>query len=296
MKPLLQIIVALIKKLPDRFRHLLLSVLVGVVSGLGAILFDMPLNLALRYFINLPTGYVEPGTGPVGAAQAVSFPVHPWLLLIIPCLGGLLAGLMIFLVAPEAEGHGADAMIEAFHYHGGYIRKRVPLVKILASALTIGSGGSGGKERPIAQTGAGFGSFLGSALKLTPKDRRTLVLAGAAAGIGAIFRAPLGAVLYAPEVLYREMEFESKAILPCILASIVAYAIFDLLYVPGPLFFPGPVNFDFVEMLPYLVFGVVCAVVGYFYIKVFYGLRDYCFRRLPLPRVFMPALGGLLLG
>jgi CIC family chloride channel protein len=295
MKPLLPI-VALFKKLPDRFRHLLLSILVGVVSGLGAILFDMLLNLALRYFVNLPTGYIEPGTGAVGAAQAGSFPVHAWLLLIIPCLGGLLAGLLIFLIAPEAEGHGTDAMIEAFHYHAGYISKRVPLIKILASALTIGSGGSGGKEGPIAQTGAGFGSFLGSALKLTPKDRRTLVLAGAAAGIGAIFRAPLGAALYAPEVLYREMEFESKAILPCVLASIVAYAIFDLLYVPGALFFPGPVNFAFVEMLPYLLFGVVCALVGYCYIKIFYGLRDYFFRRLPLPRVIMPALGGLMLG
>jgi CIC family chloride channel protein len=295
MKPLLPI-VALFKKLPDRFRHLFLSVLVGVVSGFGAIFFDMLLHLALRYFINLPTGYVEPRTGPGFATQAGSFPVHPWLLVIIPCLGGLLAGLIIYLIAPEAEGHGTDAMIEAFHSHAGYIRKRVPLVKIIASALTIGSGGSGGKEGPIAQTGAGFGSFLGSALKLTPKDRRTLVLAGAAAGIGAIFRAPLGAALFAPEVLYREMEFESKAILPCVLASIVAYAIFDLLYVPGALFLPGPVEFAFVEMLPYLLFGGVCALVGYCYIKLFYGLRNYFFRRLPLPRVIIPALGGLMMG
>ncbi len=296
MKPLFRTIFSLFNKLPGRFHQLLLSALVGVVSGLGAILFDVLLKLAVRYFINLPTGYVEPAIGPAVPFLTGASPGHAWLLLIIPCLGGLLAGLMIFFIAPEAEGHGTDAMIEAFHYRAGYIRKRVPFVKIVASAMTIGSGGSGGKEGPIAQTGAGFGSFLCSALKLPPKDCRTLVLAGAAAGIGAIFRAPLGAALYAPEVLYREMEFESRAILPCVLASIVAYTIFDLLYQPGALFFPGPVGFAFIEMLPYLLFGLVCALVGYFYIKVFYGLRDYCFRRLPLPRWARPALGGLMLG
>ncbi|MGA9458257.1 MAG: chloride channel protein [Desulfobaccales bacterium] len=296
MKPTFRPIFSLFNQLPQRYRQLLLAALVGVVSGLGAILFNMLLLLTLKYFINLPTGYVEPATGLAGAALTGAAPVHPWLLLIMPCLGGLLAGLIIFFIAPEAEGHGTDAMIEAFHFHAGYIRKRVPLVKIVASALSLGSGGSGGKEGPIAQTGAGFGSFLGSVLKLDPKDRRTLVLAGAASGIGAIFRAPLGAALYAPEVLYREMEFESKAILPCVLASIVAYTIFSLLYIPGPLFYPGTVDFAFIELLPYLIFGFVCALVGYFYIKVFYGLRDYFFRRLPLPRCLIVALGGLMMG
>ena len=203
----------------------------------------------------------------------------------------------MFLIAPEAEGHGTDAMIEAFHERGGYIRRRVPFVKILASALTIGSGGSGGKEGPIAQIGAGFGSFLGSVLKLKPRERRILVLAGAAAGIGAIFRAPLGAALFAPEVLYREMEFESEAILPCVVSSIVAYAIFYLFYDRGPLFFPREVNFALPkELLSYAIFGVLCAGVGYIYIKVFYGLRDLFARHLPLPRILKPAVGGLLLG
>ena len=91
-----------------------------------------------------------------------------WLFLVIPTLGGLVSGLMVYYIAPEAEGHGTDAMIEAFHRRGGYIRKRVPLVKILASALTIGSGGSAGKEGPIAQIGAGFGSFMATVLKLKP--------------------------------------------------------------------------------------------------------------------------------
>ena len=110
-------------------------------------------------------------------------------------------------------------MIEAFHQKGGQIRRRVPIVKIVASALTIGSGGSAGKEGPIAQIGSGFGAFLSSGLKLKPRDQRILVLAGAAGGIGAIFQAPLGAALFAPEVLYREEEFEYEGILPCIISS-----------------------------------------------------------------------------
>ena len=283
--------------MPRHIRLLLLSIAVGAISGLGAILFDGLLKVALKYFINLPTGYIEPGKGaPTIAIQGFSSP-HSWLLIIIPFLGGLASGLMVYLIAPEAEGHGTDAMIEAFHQRAGYIRKRVPFVKILASVFTIGSGGSAGKEGPIAQIGAGFGSFLGSTLKLKPRDRRILVLAGAAAGIGAIFRAPLGAALYAPEVLYREMELESEAILPCVVASIMAFSIFSLFYRHGALFFPGPVDFALPrELLPYALFGVVCALAGYLYVRVFYGLRDYFFKILPIPRLFRPALGGVMLG
>ena len=152
---------------------------------------------------------------------------HSWLFLLIPALGGLVCGVLVFSIAPEAGGEGTDAMIEAFHHAGGFIRKRVPLVKVLASALTIGSGGSAGKEGPIAQIGAGLGSILASLMNLKPRDRRILVLAGAAGGIGAIFHAPLGAALFAPEVLYRETEFEFEAIMPCIVAAIVASSVFD---------------------------------------------------------------------
>jgi CIC family chloride channel protein len=278
------------------FRRFLLGIAVGVVAGLGAIFFDYLLGLALHYFIYFPTGYAEPSQGTSAAILYFVSP-HTWLLIVIPTLGGLVSGLIVFLIAPEAEGHGTDAMIEAFHQRGGHIRRRVPFIKILASALTIGSGGSAGKEGPIAQIGAGFGSFVGSVLKLKARDRRILVLAGAASGIGAIFRAPLGAALFGPEVLYREMEFESEAILPCVVSSIVAYSIFTLFYKRGALFFPGQVQFTLPEeLLPYALFGVVCALVGFIYVRFFYGLRDYFFLRLPLPRIFWPALGGLLLG
>ena len=278
------------------FRWPLLSIAVGVVSGLGAILFEELLRQALHHFLHLPTGFFEPLRGSEAATVAALGDIRSPLFLIIPALGGLVSGVLVFFIAPEAEGHGTDAMIDAFHRRGGYIRKRVPFVKILASAITIGSGGSAGKEGPIAQIGAGFGSFLATILKLKPRDRRILVLAGAAGGIGAIFHAPLGAALFAPEVLYRETEFEFEAILPCIVASIVASSIFDQYYGRTALFFPGPVNFEPVELLPYALFGVVCALVGYVYVKLFYGARDRFFKQVRIPRALKPALGGLMLG
>jgi len=279
------------------FRWPLMSMAVGVVSGLGAILFEELLRRALHFFLYLPTGYMEPSRGSGVSTVAALASTHSWLFLLIPALGGLVSGLIVFFIAPEAEGHGTDAMIEAFHYRGGYIRKRVPIVKILASALTIGSGGSAGKEGPIAQIGAGFGSFLATVMKLKPRDRRILVLAGAAGGIGAIFHAPLGAALFAPEVLYRETEFESEAILPCIVSAIVASSIFDKYFGRTALFFPGPVDFAPVELLPYAIFAVICALVGYVYVKLFYDVvRDRIFKKVPIPKALKPALGGLMLG
>jgi CIC family chloride channel protein len=274
-----------------------LSILVGVVAGFGAILFDESLKIAFQYLITFHTGYVEPARGADPASVMGFTSPYSILLIIIPTLGGLVSGLLVFSIAPEAEGHGTDAMIEAFHYRGGFIRKRVPFVKILASAITIGSGGSAGKEGPIAQIGAGFGSILASTLKLRPRERRILVLAGAAGGIGAIFHAPLGAALFAPEVLYRTEEFEYEAILPCVVSSIVAYSIFSQVYGRKSLFHPGLVDFSLPsELLPFALFGVVCAAVGYVYIKLFYGSRDYFFHPLPIPRILKPAVGGLMLG
>jgi CIC family chloride channel protein len=276
---------------------MLLSVCVGIVAGLGAILFDRALGLSLEWILKGFTGYSEPSFGAFAdSLREIGSVRSPWFLL-IPAAGGLLSGVIVYLVAPEAEGHGTDAMIEAFHQKGGQIRKRVPLVKIVASALTIGSGGSAGKEGPIAQIGSGFGSAFASLLNLKPRERRILVLAGAAGGIGAIFQAPLGAALFAPEVLYRETEFEYDAILPCIVSSIIAYAVYSQLYKGGALFFPGTVGFSIPrELLPYLLFGVLCAAAGWLYIRAFYGARDRIFRPLPIHRMLKPALGGLLLG
>lgn len=282
---------------PRHVRRLVLSVVVGLVAGVGAVFFDVLLLHALKYLVEIPMAWLRHGIEPDAAVQGLQAPVVSWIIIPIAGLGGLISGLLVFLIAPEAEGHGTDAMIESFHMRGGYVRRRAPVVKLIASALTIGSGGSAGKEGPIAQIGSGFGSILASALKLKPSERRILLLAGAAGGIGAIFQAPLGAALFVPGVLYRDTEYEFEAILPCIISSIMAHAVFSQVFGRQALFSPGPVRFSLpVELLPYAVFGVVCAGVGYFYIKTFYGLRDRFFNRLPIPRLFRPAVGGLLMG
>ena len=276
---------------------MLLSIGVGIVAGLGAILFDRLLGWTLRTVLEVFTGYAEPQAGAPAASLFTLAPARSLWFFIVPALGGLVSGGIVYLVAPEAEGHGTDAMIEAFHLRGGKIRKRVPFVKILASALTIGTGGSAGKEGPIAQIGSGFGSSFASLLKLNARERRILVLAGAAGGIGAIFQAPLGAALFAPEVLYRETEFEYEAILPCIVSSITAYAVYTQLYKRGALFFPGPVGLSLPgELLPYALFGVVCAMTGFLYVRVFYGSRDRVFKPLRIHKMLKPAVGGLMLG
>lgn len=282
---------------PRHARWLVLSALVGIVAGLGAVFFDFLLLHALTYLVEIPMAWLRQGIDPDAAVRGLRAPQVSWLIIPIAGLGGLASGLLVFLVAPEAEGHGTDAMIESFHLRGGYVRRRAPLVKLIASALTIGSGGSAGKEGPIAQIGSGFGSILASMLGLKPSERRILLLAGAAGGIGAIFQAPLGAALFVPGVLYRDTEYEFEAILPCIMSAIMAHAVFSQVFGRQALFSPGPVKFSLPgELLPYALFGVLCAAVGYFYIKTFYGLRDHFFKPLPIPRMFKPAIGGLLMG
>jgi CIC family chloride channel protein len=278
------------------WRWIFLGILIGVVSGFGAILFNFLLGRGSEFFMKDLIALLLPGE--LKEKSLIGIPLQRWMILWIPVLGGLLSGLIVFHFAPETEGHGTDAMVESFHRKKGIVRKRVPIIKTIASAITIGSGGSAGKEGPIAQIGSGFASFLGSLLKIDERDRRIMLLAGAAGGLGAIFKAPLGSALFATEVLYRRPEFEFEGIIPCILSSIVGYTVFTLYYGWGTLFHI-PALIPIItpsELLLYTIFGGICAIVGFLYISFFYGLRDRFFKPLSLPRSLKPALGGLLLG
>jgi CIC family chloride channel protein len=278
-------------------RVALCSPLVGVVAGLGAVGF----LLALQFMYSLVLGgwlhFQMPPTGE-GHPQAVSYPYPWWLVVLIPAVGGLISGVLVFTWAPEAEGHGTDAMIRSFHRGGGQVRARVPFIKTIASIITIGTGGSAGQEGPIAQIGAGFGSLLASLLRLPPTDRRLLMLAGAAGGVGAIFRAPLGGALFAGEVLYSSTAFESAALLPCLASSIVAYSTFALFITPKPIFMlPRDMAFHGLWDIPlFVLLTLACAAMGWLYVHVFYGMRDKFFKPMPIPRHLKPAVGGLLLG
>ena len=286
------------------------AVLVGVVAGVGAVLFQIACQLMVYLALNCGAGYYP--KEPAGE-HPVSWIAHPppwmpqprpdfqpWLLLLIPTIGGLISGVIVFSLAPEAEGHGTDAVIAAYHDRKGKIRYRVPIIKTVASAITIGSGGSGGREGPIAQIGAGFGFFLANVLRFKPSDRRILMAAGMGAGIAAIFRAPLAGALFAAEVLYWSPEFEPEVIMPAGLACVVSYCTFGLFFKDGwtPLFGTGlgALTFDDPWQLgPYLLLAVGMIVLAAVYTRSFYGLT-HLFHRAPIPPHFKPAVGACLTG
>jgi len=278
-------------------RLIVLSVVVGMIAGIGAVVFHWLLSLSEFFFLDYLMGYrpmLPAGEHHLFGETATEF--RPYLFFIIPALGGLLSGLVVFTLAPEAEGHGTDAAIETFHRKKGLIRARVPFVKIIASAFTIGSGGSAGAEGPIAQIGSGFGSMIGRWLNLSTNERRILMVAGMGAGIGAVFRAPLAGALFAGEVLYRETEFEHEAIVPSAIASAVSYGIFAANMGWTPLFeTPGFVFDNPFQLLPYTALAVVAALSAKLFIRIFYAVRNF-FERIPGPPHLKPMYGGFLVG
>ena len=278
-------------------KWLIYGVLIGIVAGLGALLFYYLLKLSQHFFLNFIGGFYPPLPACEAGEIAPGVYGKRWILALIPVLGGIIAGIIIYTFAPEAEGHGTDAVIDSFHRKRGIIRPRVPFIKIIASAITIGSGGSAGREGPIAQIGAGFGSYLASLLKLSDRERRLMLLAGAGAGIGAIFKSPLGGAIFAAEVLYRAPEFEFEAVIPSMIASIISYSVFNSIIGWEPIFKVPNLQFhNPYELFFYGFLGIICAVIGIFYVKIFYGLRDRFFKRIPIIDHLKPALGGLMLG
>ncbi len=279
-------------------RWMLYSGLIGVVGAIGALVFAEITDLITHTAIEQWMGYFVPRPGGEGggALNEITQPLRPWLLFFIPTLGGLIAGWLVFTFAPEAEGHGTDAVIRAFHRHGGYIRPLVPVIKTIASAITLGTGGSAGREGPIAQIGAGFASWVSTKIRLSERERRIFVLAGVAAGVGSIFRAPLGGAFFAVEVLYRE-DIETEALMPSVVASITGYSIFSSIKGTGTLFTtPTFHTLHPFELLPLVGFSLLCVLVGAFYTQIFYGTKELIFDQLPVPRHFRPAIGGFLLG
>ena len=276
-------------------KWLLVSSAIGVVAGVAAIVFDAAIRFVTEFFLGSVVGYMPPA--PAGEGLTVVMPMaHPWRLPLVTTLGGLLSGLIVFKLAPEAEGHGTDAAIAAIHHHEGRVRARIPPIKLVASAITIGSGGSAGREGPTAQISAGFGSLLAGWLGLDLADRRIAVAAGIGSGIGAIFRAPLGGALLASEILYVH-DFEVEAIIPALIASIVGYTVFGSYCGFAPMFGDHPelALGSPVELVYYAVLGVASGLGGLLYARAFYGITS-IFHHLRLPAWVKPALGGLIVG
>jgi CIC family chloride channel protein len=272
-----------------------LGSVIGVVAGVSALVFYFTLKLMEYLFLGLIVGASMPEPiGEGGSLESGFKAVNYWLIPVSTTLGGLLSGLLVYTWAPEAEGHGTDAAINAYHRLEGRIRRRIPLVKLVASAVTIGSGGSAGREGPTAQLSAGIGSAIADLLGLSPEDRRRAVAVGMGAGIGSIFKAPIGGAILAAEVLYRR-DIEYEILFPAFIASAVGYSVFGSVVGFTPIFGYYTGEFNPARLPLYLVLGVVDGLLAVLYIKIFYGIHD-SFKRWRVSNYIKPMVGGLLAG
>lgn len=272
------------------------------MAGLGATIFYL-LGQAVGHFtLGQLAGYVPPlASGEPIIFDAATISLRPWMIVGVMTVGGLVSGTIVYWLAPEADGAGSNTAIDAFHNHRGVIRARVPFVKTIASAITLGTGGSGGQEGPIALIGAGMGSWLGTTLGLTHRDRRILLAAGMGAGVGAIFRAPLAGAIFAGEILYSDSDLEADVIVPAATASIVAYSVFtqalpvDSRYTP---LFGDTLLHSFhspLELIFYFALGIVLVFSGILYVTAF-DRSGQLFRMLPIFPHLKPAIGAASAG
>jgi CIC family chloride channel protein len=268
-----------------------LALLVGVGAGLGAIAF--------RYMI-LGFTYMFSGHKDYSAVGHASNPLVPglgiWFVVLVPVVGGLIYGPLVSRFAPEARGHGVPEVMYAVNRLGGRMRPQVPIVKSLASAVCIGSGGSVGREGPIVQIGSALGSVTGQALRLPESQLRLLVACGAAGGISATFNAPIAGVFFALELILRNFETRSFGLV--VLSSVTADAIGRAAFGSHPfLSLPGFTFSSPLELLLYAGLGVLATGVGLGFVRVLYAGEDIADRLWKnQPDWLRPAAGGVLLG
>ena len=202
----------------------LISFLIGLLTGAIAIVITLVLahveNFLLNNMAGVSLSYAE---NEYNVHYSIKWMIsHHGYLLFIPGLGAFIGGLIAQRWAPDTKGSGTEAVIDAFHNKEGKIKSLTPFIKTISTILTLGSGGCAGKEGPMTHVGAGFGSFFAKFFKMGTRARRTFLLAGAAGGLGALFKAPLGGALTAIEVLYKE-DIETDSLVPCIIASTTGY-------------------------------------------------------------------------
>ncbi|BAB59235.1 hypothetical protein [Thermoplasma volcanium GSS1] len=284
-----------LSRLPYFEKWFIMGLIIGVISGLGALAFYFAIKLFEYLFLTHMVGATIPH--PVGEGGSLAFTYYVRRFYLIPvstALGGLFSGLIVYTFAPEAEGHGTDAAIRAFHNEQGKIRRRIPVVKTIASAITIGSGGSAGREGPTAQISAGLGSLIADLFGLSDADRRIAVAVGIGSGIGTIFKTPIGGTMLGAEILYKR-DLETQAIYPSLVANAVGYSIFASVVGFEPIFGYYTASFQVIRIPYYMVLGVISGLFAIFYVKSFYGTVAF-FKKLKISNYYKPIIGGGLTG
>ncbi|MFX1294464.1 MAG: chloride channel protein [Promethearchaeota archaeon] len=254
-----------------------LAILIGLIIGLIAIIFEI-----ILIFL-------------IGWTNSLSI----WIIIFLPIIGLLMSGLITSVLAPEARGHGTDAIIHAYHHNWGLVQPRVIGAKLSASIATLGFGGSAGRSGPTFQMGGGVSSLIGKNLKFSLKARKILVLCGMSASFGAIFAAPLSGAVFACEVVFRD-DFEYTDILPCVISSVVGYltyqGIFSVFFGHIEQLIQIP-NIDYTFIWPHIsIFiglGLICGLIGLLYVKSFYFI-DRKVEAWNKPEWFKTLLGGIV--
>lgn len=277
-------------------RTILLSIVVGAIAGIGSVLFLILLQTTTMILLGL-AGYappVPPGEEDSFIDIKLPFHVGGYLILILPAIGGLISGIISYKLAPETEGDGTDATIEAFHKNRGHIKPKVPPIKAITSSILIGAGGSAGREGPISQIGAGIASVMATKLGLSDREKEILVVAGMAAGIGSIFRAPLGGSIFGIETLYKR-DYEVDALVPSVLSTFVAYIVFSLILGWRPIFDVPEYSFVPLQLPFFVLLGILAGILARLYVRL-YAVTHKLFGKMNCPKYMKPAIGGLLVG
>ena len=255
----------------------LLSIVVGISGGLGAVAFRKLVELSHDFFF----GFLLP------------LLPNSYFVVLLPVLGGLIVGPLIYKLAPEAKGDGISHIMIALQRFTGDIRKRAGLVLIFTSAITLGSGGSAGREGPIALIGASAGSAIGKAIRLSARDLKVLTCCGVASGIAATFNAPMGGAIFSMEVISKK--FTSLDAVPILLAAVVGKAVATELIDPVPEFVNPNFYFTTFDMVLCFFIGPLFGFLSFLWVKGYYFFEDR-FQDLPLPDILKPAVGGLTAG
>lgn len=266
----------------------MVSAIVGIVAGLASVALESALYFGSELLIGRFTHL-----GGAGIFQ------WRWELVALPVAGGLLSGVIVQLIARRPAGHGTDQMVHAFHHQDGRFPLTGPSLKAAAAVGVISMGGSAGPEGPIAALGAAIGSRAARLLHLTARDRRTLLIAGCAAAVGALFQCPLGGALFATGILYREPEFEGSALIASFIASVFGYSTYVALLGVGARVLSGTTDLSFqspAELPVYAVLGVVCGLTAAAFSRSVRFVEDEFTPRIPLPVWMKPAIGGLVTG
>ncbi len=262
---------------------LVTAVIIGVLGAYGAILFRYLYKLSHHLFFS--TDSYE---------TSILLQIPWWIRLVVPVIGGLLVGLIITRIAPEVKGSGVPEVMEAFATKGGIIRFRVFISKAITSAITIGSGGSAGREGPIVHIGAAIGSAIGQVLKVNTRQLRTFLACGAAAGLSATFNAPIAGAIFAIEIIIADMRVVNMP--PIIISSVVATVVSRYYLGDYPAFIvPAYDMLDARELFIYAALGIIAGLASVVFIRLFLNIRKY-FEEAKLPPWTKPAIGGLAVG